>query len=388
MIPARSHASSSAREIAVRFPSSIGPSSWNIVNFRAGLIRALKDEGYDPVVFAPREASNDQRIAELGAEWLTLPIDRSGTNPLADLRLIARYRRLLKRIRPAALLGFTIKPNIYGAIAARSLGIPVIANISGLGTVFIRRGPLLALVTRLYRFALSGAAVVFFQNPEDRALFLERRIVRPAQARLIPGSGIDSERFVPVPLAEGPPVFLLIARLLGDKGVREYVAAARSVRTELPEARFQVLGPLDEGNRTAIARSELDRWVDDGDVEYLGVTGDVRPFVAAATAIVLPSYREGLPRTLLEAGAMGRPLIATDVPGCRQVVADGVNGFLCRAGDAKSLASAMRRLAKLDHARIGAMGAESRRKVVSEYSEGVVFRAYLDALEKVAGHRS
>ena len=162
-----------------------------------------------------------------------MPIDRSGLNPLADLRLIARYRRLLKQIRPAAFLGFTIKPNIYGAIAARSLGIPVIANISGLGTVFIKRGPLLALVTRLYRFALSHAAVVFFQNPDDQALFLERGIVRPEQARLIPGSGIDVDRFQPAPLPEGPPVFLLIARLLGDKGVREFVAAARSLRTEL-----------------------------------------------------------------------------------------------------------------------------------------------------------
>ena len=166
-------------------------SSWNIVNFRRGLIRALKDAGYDPLVIAPREGSSEQRIAELGVEWLAVPIDRSGTNPVADLRLIARYRRLLKPIRPAAFLGFTIKPNIYGAIAARSLGVPVIANISGLGTVFIRRGPLLALVTRLYRFALSRAAVVFFQNPEDRAVFLERGIVRPGQARLIPGSGVE-----------------------------------------------------------------------------------------------------------------------------------------------------------------------------------------------------
>jgi glycosyltransferase involved in cell wall biosynthesis len=363
-------------------------SSWNILNFRAGLIRALKDEGYDPVVIAPREASSEQRIAELGVEWLAVPIDRSGMNPLADLRLIARYRHHLKRLRPAPLLGFTIKPNIYGAIAARTLGIPVIANISGLGTAFIGRGPLRALVTRLYRFALSRAAVVFFQNPEDRALFLESGIVRPGQARLIPGSGVDLERFLPAPLPEGPPVFLLIARLLGDKGVGEFVAAARSLRTELPKARFQLLGPLDEGNRTAIAQGELDRWVNDGDVEYLGETGDIRPFVEAATAVVLPSYREGLPRTLLEAGAMERPLIATDVPGCRQVVVDGVNGFLCRARDAESLADAIRRLARMDVAAIRAMGGESRRKVASEYSEALVFRAYLDALEKVAGHRS
>jgi glycosyltransferase involved in cell wall biosynthesis len=362
-------------------------SSWNIVNFRAGLIEALKREGYEPVVVAPLDEAAESRMGELGVERIVVRIERSGLNPIADLRLLREYRRILK-LRPAAFLGFTIKPNIYGCIAARSLGVPAIANISGLGTVFIKRGALLAFVTRLYRFALSRAAVVFFQNPDDRALFIERRMVRPEQARLLPGSGVDLERFAPAPQPLGPPTFLLIARLLGDKGVREFVEAARMLRPGLPEARFQLLGPIDEGNRTAISRAELDEWVAQGLVDYLGETDDVRPYVAAASAVVLPSYREGLPRSLLEAAAMARPLIATDVPGCREVVEDGTNGFLCRVRDSESLAKAMKNLAEMPVSKRSAMGEAARRKVQDQFSETVVIRAYLDALDTLAVQRS
>jgi glycosyltransferase involved in cell wall biosynthesis len=363
-------------------------SSWNIVNFRAGLILALKREGYDPIVVAPLDPAPEERMAALEVERVVVAIDRSGLNPFADLKLLRQYQRILKRLRPAAFLGFTIKPNIYGCIAARGLGVPAVANISGLGTVFIKRGALLALVTRLYRFALARAAVVFFQNPDDRALFIERRIVRPEQARLLPGSGVDLDRFTPVPQPEGPPVFLLIARLLGDKGVREFAAAAWSLRSDFPDARFQLLGPLDHGNRTAIASADLESWVAAGVVEYLGETDDVRPFVAAASAVVLPSYREGLPRTLLEAAAIARPLVATDVPGCREVVEDGVNGFLCEAGNSESLANAMKRLANLSADERSAMGQAGRRLVQERFSETVVIRAYLDALVTLTGRRS
>jgi glycosyltransferase involved in cell wall biosynthesis len=363
-------------------------SAWNIVNFRAGLIRALRREGYEPVVVAPPDAALEPRMAELQVERVAVGIDRSGLNPLADLRLLGNYRRILKRLRPAAFLGFTVKPNIYGCIAAGSLGIPAIANISGLGTAFIRPGPLRAFVIGLYRVALSRAAVVFFQNPDDRALFVERHMVRSDQARLLPGSGVDVDRFTPTPQPTGPAAFLLIARLLGDKGVREFAEAARALRAEMPDARFQLLGPIDEGNRTAITRAELDGWVAQGVVDYLGETDDVRPHVAAASAVVLPSYREGLPRTLLEAAAMARPLIATDVPGCREVVENGVNGFLCQVVDSTSLANAMKKLAESSPLQRLAMGEAGRRKVQDKFSETVVIRAYLDALDTLAGHRS
>jgi glycosyltransferase involved in cell wall biosynthesis len=205
---------------------------------------------------------------------------------------------------------------------------------------------------------------------------------------LLPGSGIDLDRFAPAPQPVGPPTFLLIARLLGDKGVREFVAAARSLRAQLPDARFQLLGPIDEGNRTAIARAELDEWIAQGAVDYLGETDDVRPYVSEASAVVLPSYREGLPRSLLEAAAMARPLIATDVPGCREVVEDGVNGILCQARDADSLAKAMKTLAEAPVSKRSEMGEAARRKVQDQFSETIVIRAYLDALDTLALHRS
>jgi glycosyltransferase involved in cell wall biosynthesis len=311
-------------------------------------------------------------------------IERSGLNPFADLRLLLQYRGLLRRFAPAAFLGFTIKPNIYGCIAARVAGVPAIANVSGLGTVFLKSGLLEKLVVPMYRYALGGADRVFFQNPDDRELFVRKGIVRGEQTRLIPGSGIDTSLYAPAALPDGPPTFLLIARLLGDKGVREFVEAARALRDELPGARFQLLGPLDGHNRTSIPRAELDEWLARGAVEYLGGTDDVRPFIAEATAVVLPSYREGLPRSLLEGAAMARPLIATDVPGCRELVEDGVNGFLCEPRDPASLAEAMSKLASLSPEARRRMGQAARTMVEDRYSEELVVRAYLDALEELA----
>ena len=361
-------------------------SAWHIANFRAELIRALIEQGYEPVVVAP--ADSTVRLQDLGVQHVDLPLERSGLNPFVDLALLARYRRILKQIRPIAFLGFTIKPNIFGGYAASTLGIPSIANISGLGTAFIKRGPLQSLVSRLYRFALRRARIVFFQNPNDQALFLQRRLVRADQAQLLPGSGVDLDRFQQEALPDGPITFLFIGRLLGDKGVRELIGAARKLRTSHPNVRVQLLGPLDGGNRTAISRAELNDWVSHGLIQYLGETEDVRPFIKEATAVVLPSYREGLPRSLLEAAAMGRPLIATDVPGCREVVDDGTNGLLCAPQSAESLADAMRRLADLTPEERSAMGLASRRKVEAQFSETVVIQAYLDALGNVASSRS
>lgn len=343
-------------------------------------MRALKGAGYDPVVIAPQDPAADQRMRDLGVERIPIEIDRAGLNPLIDLKLLLKYRSLLQRIRPAAYLSYTIKPNIYGSFAAASLEIPALPNVSGLGTAFIQGGGLQALVTRLYRIGFARAPVVFFQNQEDSALFINRRIVRANQARVLPGSGVDLDFFIPAPLPDGPPTFLLIGRLLRDKGVSEFVEAARALRSEYPDARFQLLGAVDEGNRTAISQAEVDAWVAEGMVEQLGTTDDVRPFIAAVTAVVLPSYREGLPRSLLEAAAMARPLIASDVPGCRDVVEDGVNGYLCEVRNHGSLAAAMRRLLQLPRPEQIAMGEAGRKRVQERFSETFVVRAYLDVL--------
>jgi glycosyltransferase involved in cell wall biosynthesis len=361
-------------------------SSWNIVNYRKGLIRALKTQGYEPIVVCPLDPADEERMQKLEVERVPVAMNRSGLNPFAELRLLLTYRRILRRLEPIALLSFTIKPNVYGCLAAGRVA--AFANISGLGTVFIRRGLLLGLVLLLYRFALKRAALVFFQNPDDRELFLQRRLVRPDQARLLPGSGVDLDHFRPAPLPTGPATFLFIGRLLADKGVRELIEAARTLRRNHPDVRVRLLGPIDDGNRTAITRAELDGWLGEGVVDYLGETDDVRRFIANTTAIVLPSYREGLPLSLLEAGAMGRPLIATDVPGCRHVVEDGRNGFLCVVRDSNSLAECMERFVNLSDEEQLAMGLASRRKVEAEFSEAIVIDAYLSALGKLHASRS
>ena len=356
--------------------------SWNIVNFRAGLIKALQRAGYRVVALAPSD-DYSARFAAMGVEYHPIEMDRQGISPLRDLLLLWRYGRALRRLRPDIFLGFTAKPNIWGSLAAQALGIQVINNVSGLGTAFIRKGLLTRIVSRLYRLAFRRSAMIFFQNDEDRDLFVAEGIVRPGQAKLLPGSGIDLDKFRP----QNPPAraaggftFLLIARLLWDKGVAEYVEAARRVRLHAPDARFQLLGFLDVANRTAVSRADVEAWVSEGIVDYLGETDDVRPYIAAADCVVLPSYREGLPHTLLEAAAMARPLIATDVPGCRHVVEDGVNGFLCAVRDPASLAEAMGRMLRLGAEDRARLGASARAKVEREYDEQIVAGRYLDAI--------
>jgi glycosyltransferase involved in cell wall biosynthesis len=359
-------------------------SFWNIANFRSGLIRALAAGGAKVAVATPEGTSGSD--VDLPVEFHRMPMDRSGVNPFADGRLALRYARLMRALRPAVLLSFTIKPNIYGALAARLVGIPSIANVSGLGTAFIRGGLFSGFVGALYRVALAKSLVVFFQNPDDRELFLSKGILKPGKARLLPGSGIDLKQFsVAPPLKPGAPTFLFIGRLLTDKGVREFVEAAELIQCQCPGARFQLLGDLDPGNRTGISDEELKRWITGGKVEYLGTTDDVRPFIENASAVVLPSYREGLPRALLEGGAMARPLIATDVPGCREVVQHGVTGLLCQVRSAASLANAMARFIAMNVKQRQALGEAARHKVETEYDERLVIDAYLEVLEPLLG---
>jgi glycosyltransferase involved in cell wall biosynthesis len=363
--------------------------SWNIVNFRKGLIEALRDRGDTVVALAPKDEFSDG-LREWGIEFVPIEMNQQGISPIEDFGLLARYRRHLRSIRPDIFLGYTIKPNIYGSIAAHSLGIPVINNVSGLGTAFLRRGWLTALATTLYKFAFRRSKTVFFQNADDQDLFLRERIVRPLQARLLPGSGIDLERFQPSavkPAAAASFVFLFAGRLLWDKGVREYVEAARQVLAAHPEARFQILGFVDAPNRTAVSEGELRGWVEEGLVEYLGASDDVRPHFEAASCIVLPSYREGLPRVLLEGAATAKPLIATDVPGCRHVVEHGVNGLLCAAGDTSALASAMLRMIDLDGEERAEMGRQGRRRVEAEFDERLVIERYLRAIDAAVAGR-
>jgi len=356
--------------------------SWNLVNFRIGLIRALQADGYRVIALSP-EDEYSPRLADLGIEYRPIAMNSSGISPVEDLLLLGRYFRVLRKIRPDVFLGFTIKPNIYGSLAAHLLGIRVINNVSGLGTAFIKKGLLTRIVSGLYRLALRRSSIVFFQNRDDFNLFVETNIIRSDQARLLPGSGIDLDHFqagTPKPESTGEVRFLLISRLLWDKGVQEFVDAARILRTVEPKIRCQILGFVDVDNRTAVPRVALDGWVAQGWVDYLGATDDVRPFIEQADCIVLPSYREGLPRALLEAAAMGKPVVATDVPGVRDVVDDELTGYLCHVRSARSLADVMLKMVRLTPGERQELGAAGRRKVEREFCQSIVIERYLAAL--------
>ena len=359
---------------------------WNLVNFRSNIIVALQQRGYRVVAIAPPDAHHKQ-LERLGVDYYPLEFRSSGISPLSDARLCLQYLALLRSIRPALFLGFTIKPNIYGSLAARVLGVPVINNVSGLGTAFIKQGLITRVATFLYRHALRRSATVFFQNDEDRSQFVAAGMVSADQARLLPGSGVDLERFSPAPGREGSPFcFLLIGRLLWDKGVQEYVEAARLVTARYPDARFQILGFADVDNRTAVPRATLEQWIRDGLVEHLGATDDVRPYICDCDCVVLPSYREGLPRSLLEASAMARPIVATDVPGVRDVVEHGVTGLLCAARSGPSLADAMLEMMALTPAERGEMGQAGRDRVERMFSLDEVTRRYLHAITDALTH--
>jgi len=309
-------------------------------------------------------------------------MNSSGASVAEDLRLLLRYLAVFREHEPFAYLGFTIKPNIYGSLAARAVGAKVINNVSGLGTVFIKRSLLTRLVTGLYRFSMRRSSTIFFLNRDDLELFVGSGIARREQASLLEGTGIDLAYFQPRPGARepGPFRFLLVGRLLWDKGVAEYVEAARIVRRSDPEVRFQILGPLGVNNRTAVPSSYLERWRAETVIDYLGASDDVRTAMEQADCIVLPSYREGLPRTLLEGSAMGKPLIATDVPGCRDVLVDGETGLLCAERSADSLAAAMLKMLEMPAAERLRMGELGRRKVEQEFCETRVIAKYLEAL--------
>lgn len=358
---------------------------WNLVNFRGGIIRAALRSGWTVVAVVPPDPVADQALRNMGCVVEPISLDSVGLSPTRDLRTMWQYWRLMHRHRVSHYFSWTPKPNVYGAMAARACGVHVALNISGLGSVFIGDSALTRFLKLMYRFAFSSARTTFFQNTTDRDLFLGAGLVRPDQVAVLPGSGIDLDHFAPNDRAAAPdatPVFLLIARLLRDKGIEEYVGAATMLRGQGHAARFQLLGAVGVANPTAITREQLDRWIDAGGIEYLGEADDVRPHIAAADCIVLPSYREGTARVLLEAGAMGKTVVATNVPGCRDPVEHGRTGLLCAVRSAESLADAMAQIIAMPASARDAMGKAGRARIEAVYDERIVVDRYLTELSR------
>ena len=359
--------------------------AWNIVNFRLPLVKALIADGHRITVLAPADDAVAQLLAA-GCEFVALKMEKQGLNPLSEGALFLRFRAELKRLKPDLVVSFTIKNNILGALAAKSLRIPFIPNVTGLGTAFLAGGLLLQIAKALYSAAFRHLPVVFFQNSDDRNLFLKLGLVEQQQAWLLPGSGIDLEHFSPAPYPEDETGtrFLMVARLIRDKGVIEFVEAARLLKRGNSELHFQLLGAIGFANRTSIDKALVEKWSAEGVIDYLGTSDDVRVPMAAAHCIVLPSYREGAPRTLIEGAALARPAIATDVPGCNAVVEDGRTGFLCKIRDAKDLAQKMSRFAALTTGEKRAMGRNARKKIQREYSVVRVIDDYRKAIGQIA----
>lgn len=346
----------------------------SLIKFRGPLIESLIQAGCTVHVAVPGlEAESDiaLRLTGLRVTVHDIPLERTGLNPVKDLSALLALRKLVGEIRADYVLGYTIKPVIYGTLAAWLGGVRHrFALITGLGYAFTGeatglRKVLRVLIQKLYRFSLSRNRLVFFQNPDDEALFRQLKLLKPSiPSRVVNGSGVDVAEYAVSPLPEAS-AFLLIARLLGDKGIREYAQAAALVKAQYPDAVFRLVGWIDD-NPDAVRQQELDEWVASGTVEFLGKLADVRPAIAGSSVYVLPSYREGTPRTVLEAMAMGRAVITTDAPGCRETVVDGDNGYLVPVQDVTSLADAMIKLIASPD-RVSTMGARSRQFAEEKY---------------------
>lgn len=362
--------------------------AWYVWNFRRPLIRTLRERGYRIVILAPRDPYAEKLVQE-GAQFWDIPMEAKGKNPLRELGLLFRYWDAYRKIRPLAALHYTIKPDLYGSIAARFLHIPVINNVTGLGTVFEKGGPLEILVRILYRFAFAKAQRIFFQNQDDYRLFIDHGLVRKAQTDILPGSGVDIQRFVPEEFppikTDEPFIFLFVGRLLKAKGVEDLIAAAPLVREKHPNATIVLLGKRDDRDPTSADPKLLDRGIGEKLVEYGGIVDDVKPWLTKAHCVVLPSYyREGIPRSLLEAAAMGKPLIAADSVGTREPVINGENGFLCESRNPKDLAEKMIAMIELPPEKLREMGTASRRLAENRFDERIVLDKYIQNLEVLA----
>jgi glycosyltransferase involved in cell wall biosynthesis len=352
-----------------------GNSAWGMQKFRGPLINDYLNRGFDATVVAPDDGYAES-IQNAGCAFIPFKMSRRGLNPFGDILTFLQLLGIYRLNKPDFVIHYTVKPNIWGSLAANILGIPNIAVVTGLGYAFMKESLILKIVSRLYKTALSRTREVWFLNSDDMEEFKRRHIVPAGKMRIIPGEGLDLSRFAFSSTFPETPVFLLVARMLRDKGIIEFVEAARIAKKEAPRIRFQLLGPVDNGNPSAIPKSQLDAWHSEGVIEYLGSTDDVRPLMSAATCVVLPSYREGIPLTLLEGAAMGRPLIASDCPGCRDVVREGFNGMLVSARNSQALYDAIVRMARMENSELKTLGLNGRGMIEKIYSMDAILAIY------------
>lgn len=348
-------------------------------SFRKEVMKAIVDAGYDVYISEPDDDERVKYFEGIGCHIIKTDFNRRGMNPLADIKLMLRYHKMIKQLKPKAVLSYTIKPNVYGGIACRLTKTPQIANVTGLGDAIENGGWLQKLTVTLYRIGIGKAKCVFFQNKSNREACIKLGIAGE-RSKLLPGSGVNLKHhtYQSYPVDEGKVRFLFIGRLLKDKGIEEFFETATVIKNKYPHTEFQILGPV-EGHY----QEQLDELVKKGIINHLGTTSDVRPYIAAVECTMMPSFHEGMSNVNLESAANGRPVITTDVPGCRETVDDGRTGYLVESKSTNSLIAAVERFISLPYSQKELMGKNGRKKMEQEFDRQIVVDAYLNEIKGI-----
>lgn len=348
---------------------------WDIYIFRYGVLKRLKEEGHEVVAVAPY----DERIdfpKELGIRHIPINLSKRGINPIQDLKLLNELRKIYKEEKPDIIFHYTIKPNIYGTLASYMAKIPSVAILTGLGYSFVEGGLVSKIAQFLYKFSLRYSKEVWVLNEDDRETLINKNIVSEDKLFILPGEGVNVERFKPIFVDKKDNIFLMVARAFYDKGFREYVEAARIIKSKYPNTKFWFLGALGGNSANGVNENEMKKLVEEGVLEYLGHRKDVENILSVSSCLVLPSYREGISKVLMEAASMEIPLIASNVTGCKEIVDDGRNGYLVEVKNGKDLVEKMEKFLKLSQNEREKMGKYGREKMLKEFDEEIIIEIY------------
>lgn len=356
---------------------------WDIYIFRAGVLKALINDGHQVVVIAPDDERIDMEKAIPGLKSISITLNKRGVNPIEDLKLIKELYNIYKKENPDLIFHYTIKPNIYGTIASKLAKKKSIAILTGLGYSFVQKSLVSRLAVQLYKFSLRFSNEIWVLNEDDKNMLLSKGIGSTDKIFILPGEGTDCERFKPLPMErrDDKIIFLMIARAFLDKGFKEYEKSARRIRKKYKEkVEFWYLGALGENAVSGITKEYMDLLVKEGVLNYLGVTDRPEFIIKECDAIVLPSYREGISKTLLEGGAMEKPIIASDVTGCKEIVDDGKNGYLVKVRSVDDLVEKMEEFIKLSRKEREKMGRFGRKKILKEFDEKIIIDIYKEKI--------
>lgn len=366
----------------------VANTSWNILNFRLGLIKAIQKAGHEVYIIAPYDEHSEELVQQGLNVHYVKGLSRKGTNPFKDLLLIFELAKIYRQLQLQLVLQYTIKPNIYGSIAGFLTGKKTVSTVTGLGYIFLNEGFSSTVGKWLYRFAFKFSHLVYFQNADDKQLFEDLKLVSTKKSRLIHGSGIDTEYYHPDYCSNfqkdaTSTTYLMIARLLKDKGVYEFVEAAKKLRSQYPDTKFLLLGDQDLGNPAAVSENDIQEWKNEQIVEILGFKKNTRDYICQSDVVVLPSYREGIPRVILESFAMGKPSITTNAPGCKHTVDHMVNGLICNVADAEDLYRKMEDFYNMPLEDKNRLGIAARNKSLEIYSIDIIVTTYLNIIDSI-----